>query len=196
MPRTKLNDATVKALAPPASGQVTHWDAAPAGFGLRIAAGGTKTWVVQYRLGGRTGKVQRLTLGRYPLLGVADARDKAKEALAAVVQGEDPAGDKRAEREAATFGEVASEYLERHAKAKKRSWREDQRILEHDVLPLWRSRRAKDITARDVRALLDGIVDRGAPIQANRTFAIIRRIFNWAAAPDRGFVPQFHNPCP
>ena len=104
MPHTKLNDATVKALAPPVSGQVTHWDATLPGFGLRIAAGGTKTWLVQYRLGGRTGKVQRLTLGRYPLLGVADARDKAKEALAAVVQGEDPAGDKRAEREAAQVG--------------------------------------------------------------------------------------------
>jgi integrase len=95
----------------------------------------------------------------------------------------------------ATFGTVAREYLTRHAKPKKRSWREDARILERDVLPRWRTRHARSITARDVRGLLDAIVDRGAPIQANRTLAVVRRIFSWAAAPDRALVPQAHNPC-
>jgi integrase len=90
---------------------------------------------------------------------------------------------------------VAREYLEGHAKRRKRTWREDERILERDVLPRWGRRRARDVTARDVRRLLDAIVDRGAPIQANRTFALVRRIFSWAAAPDRAFVPQSHNPC-
>jgi integrase len=111
------------------------------------------------------------------------------------MQGEDPAGAKRVARESPTFEEVASAYVERHAKAKKRSWREDQRILDHDVLPAWRTLKAKDITARDVRELLDTIVDRRAPIQANRTFSLIRKVFNWSGAPDRALVPQFHNPC-
>jgi len=115
--------------------------------------------------------------------------------LAAVTQGDDPAAEKREAREAATFEQVVAEYMERHAKPRKRSWREDQRILERNVLPTWRARRARDITARDVRTLVDTIVDRGAPIQANRTFSIIRRVFNWASAPDRGLVPQHHNPC-
>src|SRR5438094_1348797 len=160
MPRTRLTDTAVKKIEPPASGQVTHWDATLACFGIRVAAGGARTWVVQYRAGGR---VRRLKLGHYPLLSVADARTKAKEVLAAVTQGDDPAAEKREAREAATFAEVVAEYMERHAKAKKRSWREDQRILERNVLPSWRSRRARDITARDVRTLVDGIVDRGAP---------------------------------
>ena len=94
-----------------------------------------------------------------------------------------------------TIEEVVREYLARHAKPKKRSWREDRRMLERDVLPSWRRRRARDVTARDVRRLLDAIVDRGAPIQANRTLAVVRRLFNWAAAPDRAMVPQGHNPC-
>jgi integrase len=107
-----------------------------------------------------------------------------------------PAAERyRRKRRAATIEEVARSYLERHARAKKRSWREDERILEHDVLPRWRTRAARGITARDVRRLLDEIVDRGAPIQANRTFALLRRVFNWAAAPDRALVPQAHNPC-
>ena len=94
-----------------------------------------------------------------------------------------------------TIEDVVREYLERHAKPKKRSWREDRRILERDVLPSWGRRRAREVTARDVRRLLDTIVDRGAPIQANRTLAVVRRMFNWAAAPDRAIVPQGHNPC-
>jgi integrase len=98
-------------------------------------------------------------------------------------------------RSLTTFEQVARLYLERHARPKKRSWREDERILAHDVLPRWRRRRARSITARDVRRLLDAIVDRGAPIQANRTLAVVRRIFSWAAAPDRALVPQSHNPC-
>ena len=94
-----------------------------------------------------------------------------------------------------TVDEMVREYLERHAKRKKRSWREDQRMLERDVLPAWGRRPAREVSARDVRLLLDAIVDRGAPIQANRTLAVVRRMFNWAAAPDRALVPQGHNPC-
>jgi integrase len=189
----KLTDATVKALqAPPPGRQDMLWDATLPGFGIRVSPGGTRTWLVLYRHGRN---VRRLKLGRYPLMSLADARDRAKEALAAVVRGDDPAGEKQAEREAATFGEVAEAFVADAQTKGRRSWREVKRTLEHDVLPMWRTRLAKDISARDVRELLDGIVAREAPIQANRTFAIIRRLFNWAAAPDRAYVPQFHNPC-
>jgi integrase len=158
---------------------------------------GVKTFVVLYRVDGR---LRRLTLGRYPRLSLADARGLARKALASAVRGEDPAAEKTARREAATFGEVAKEYIERHAKQHDRSWREKERMLDKDVLPAWRSMRAQDIAARDVRDLVDGIRDgigdrRGAPIVANRTFGLIRRVFNWAAAPDRAMVPQHHNPC-
>ena len=94
-----------------------------------------------------------------------------------------------------SFECVVRAYLARHARPKKRTWREDERMLERDVLPRWGRRRARDVTARDVRALLDAIVARGAPIQDNRTLAVVRRVFSWAAAPDRALVPQAHNPC-
>jgi integrase len=94
-----------------------------------------------------------------------------------------------------TFERVVREYLERYAKPRKRSWREDERILARDVLPRWRHRRARDVTPRDVRRLLDAVLARGAPIQANRTLAVVRRVFSWAAAPDRALVPPAHNPC-
>jgi len=52
------------------------------------------------------------------------------------------------------------------------------------VLPLWRWSKAKEITRSDVIALLDRIVDRGAPITANRTLAVVRRMFNFALSRD------------
>jgi integrase len=46
-------------------------------------------------------------------------------------------------------------------------------------LPKWRNRKAHEIRRADVLALLDAIVDRGAPVMANRTRALISKIFNF-----------------
>jgi integrase len=82
------------------------------------------------------------------------------------------------ERCADTFDYLAHEYLERHAKIKKRSGQEDARILKTDLLPVFGGVRAKDISRRDVRNLLDRKAAT-APIMANRIRATLRRIFNW-----------------
>ena len=79
-------------------------------------------------------------------------------------------GDARA---AETVSELAAEYIDRYAKSNKKSWRSDERILSKDVLPRWEQRKANQIKRRDVIALLDNIVDRGSPISANRTFAVV-----------------------
>ncbi len=198
MPSMTLTDRTVRSLAPPSKGRVTYIDKTLPGFGLRVTAPGAKSWVVVYR---HRGRKRRVTLGTYPLVSLAQARATAKATLAAVVQGDDPAGERRAEREAATFEQVVREYIahvsqeDAHGRPANRSWREKKRMLETDVVPAWGTRKARDITARDVRLLVDGIVARHAPIAANRTFTLIRRVFNWAAAPDRALVPQHHNPC-
>ena len=112
------------------------------------------------------GRQRRLSLGKYPLIGLADARKAARKALAGVVQGADPAADKQARREAPTFADVAREYIahvsrqDANGRPVNRSWREKQRMLETDVLPAWGARQARDISARDVRELVDGIVER------------------------------------
>ena len=166
-----------------------YWDDRLPGFGVRVAQSGRKTFVVRYSA--TDGRKRRLTLGAYPLLSLADARDKAREALAEVARGDDPQGQKKAERQAPTFGELASVYLERHAKVKKRHWREDERMLRVDLLPRWKRRKAESIGRRDVSEMLDGIVARGAPIMANRVKALISKIYNFGIG--RGMVES--NPC-
>ena len=98
--------------------------------------------------------------------------------LNAVHDGRDPNAEKRAEREAHTVADLVDEYIERHAKPNKKSWAKDQQMLEREVLPKWRKRRANEITRHDVVRLLDRIVDRGKPVQANRVFSVIRKMFS------------------
>jgi integrase len=99
--------------------------------------------------------------------------------------GEDPGAEsleeKKAEREAFTVKQLIDEYLERSAKGV-RSYDEIKRILEKDVAAAWGRRKANSIKRRDVILLLDSIVDRGAPVMANRTLTWVRRMFNFAIA--------------
>lgn len=189
MPTVKLTDRTIKALRAPDRGQVDYFDTNPRGFGVRISQSGHRAFFVMYRAGGR---LRRLTLGTYPHLTLASARQRAKDALHDVAHGGDPAADKKADRRSETFGELAEGYLTSHAKPNKRSWKEDERILKHDLLPAWRTRKANSITRREIHTLLDRIaVERQSPIMANRTFALTRRIFNFAF--EREIVQV--NPC-
>src|SRR5690606_7514083 len=123
---------------------------------------------------------RRLSLGIYPAVSLAEARRAAREALAAMVMGEDPAEKKQVKRRVPTFGEVFEEYLERYAKPRKRSWREDQRMGRKDVLPEWKDTPIDEIRRRDVIELLDSIADRPAGVLANRIRALLSKVFNFA----------------
>lgn len=186
-PERKLTDAVVRSLAA-RERQIDYWCDTVKGFGLRVSPGGRKTFIVRYRVAGRR---RRVSLGGYPVVSLADARRRAKQVLGEVAGGEDPAQTRQDARHADTFGDLAQLYLEKHARVKKRSWREDLRIIESELLPLWRTRRAQEVYRRDVRELVEAIAERPAPIMANRVLALIRKIFNFGIGRE---VVEF-NPC-
>ena len=180
--KKKLTDFQIKNLKAKDT-RYTEWG--ERGLGVRVTPNGVKTFIFKYRF---DGTVRWMTLGTYPKMALADAHEAHADAWKVLRQGLDPGAkaiEKReADRQAHTVADLAHEYLEKWAKPRKRSWRTDQRILEKDVLPGWGRHKAKDITKRDVIELLDAIVDRGAPIMANRTLAVTRRMFNFAIERD------------
>jgi integrase len=188
MARATFTARWVAAVKPSGKGQVDYFDVKPPNLGLRVSSSGRKTWFIMYRSKGR---LRRLTLGTYPALSLADARGQAMGARHAVAEGEDPALQRYDARHAPTVADLAVQYLDMYAKVHKKSWREDARLLHHEILPSWGHQKAFDITRRDVIALLDRIVERGAPIQANRVLALVRKMFNWAISRDL----LEHNPC-
>lgn len=170
------------------------------GFTLRVMPSGVKSFLYIYSIDGRRREMSLCTYdpkfadekGRGSL---AVARDMFEEARRKVRNGIDPLEEQeqaaQEQRLAPTVKKLVSEYLEKHAKANKKSWLEDQRCLEKEVIPLWGNRKAKDIRKRDVIDLLDGIVKRGSPVMANNTFEKVRKMFNFAVEKD---ILE-HSPC-
>lgn len=178
----KFTDKAIAALKPKAE-RYEVWEGN--GFGCRVTPRSVKSWVWLYRF---QGKPRRMTFGTYPAMSLATARVKLAEAKKALTEDKDPGASqvvaRQAERAAETVAELAADYLKKHAREKKRSAAEDERILCKDIVPAWGRRKTKEIRRRDVIALLDRIVERGAPIQANRTLAVVRKMFNWAISRD------------
>ena len=192
MAKKKLTDRAVRLLKP-GDGRFEVWDSSTPGFGIRVSPAGRKSFIYLYRFEGRA---RRMTLGVYPRMSLATARTRqaaARELLEE--EGRDPGAElvkgKRAHREAPIVNDLADEYIEKWAKPRKRSWKEDERLLNSNVLPLIGRKKAADITRRDVIQILDTMVDRGAPISANRTLAVTRKMFRFGIT--RDLVP--HNPC-
>jgi integrase len=194
-----LTDRTLRSLIATTTHRHDLWASSLSGFGVRLSPGGHCSFVVRYRVNGR---LRRFTIGPFPRVSLADAREKAREALRGAQGGKDLAAEKIDARRAETFAELADEYIERHA-SKKRSGREDVRLLKGSPhkkrtgkkphVPLvtrWGSRKVKEITRRDVRDLIDDVGAR-APIMANRVLALVRKMFNFGIERDWLEV----NPC-
>ena len=107
----KITAHLVRTAPAPATGNSIIYDTDVKGFGLRITAKGARSFVLNYHLAGQE---RRLTIGSPPVWTVAAAREEAKALKRKVDQGQDPLGDKRAEREAPTVTDLWAEYSARH----------------------------------------------------------------------------------
>jgi len=182
MPRRSLTTASVARLKPPSQGQLDYFDKGFPGLALRISYGGGKSFVFFYRI---SGKLRRMTLGTFPALSLADAREAWRCARKEAIAGRDPVLARKREKPAIDFEHVASEWLMRD-QAKNKSRREVQRIVNRELIPAWGQRPVPEITRRDILDLIDGIADRGSPIMARRVLAYVHRLFKWAVG--RGII--------
>ena len=175
----KLTAQSIKKLDLPSRGYKLITDGDLPGFGIRVTANDVRSFVLTYTVEGRQ---RRLTIGMWPAWTATAARERAKELRRLIDQGLDPLGMEQQRRAAATFGDLAQEYLQSHA-VNKKSGHVDAATLRRDVLPVWGHLKAEDIRRRDVIQLVEQKA-RAAPIAANRLLALVRKIFNWALSRD------------
>jgi len=162
---TKITKRAVDAIR--ASGrEVFLWDDETPGFGLRAKPSGAKSFVVQYR--NVQGRSRRLTLGRYGVLTVEEARRRARLSLAAVLGGDDPAENRLLERGALTVADLCREYLAKAERGliltkrgdtkKPSTLYTDRGRIERHIVPLIGKRTVKDLTAADVRKFVQDVI--------------------------------------
>jgi integrase len=133
---------------------------------------------------------RRIQLGKLAALPLKDARTKARKMSGLVADGKDPAGDRRAERDALTVTELAERFLVEYASGKRTGQRQRQ-ALEKDALPIIGKAKAAAVRRDDIARITQRMVGRGVTIGASRTFEIVRKMFSWAIA--NGIIEQ--NPC-
>jgi hypothetical protein len=177
----RLTKATIPqiTLAEGKSERIVFDEALP-GFGIRVRAGGKRTWIVQYRVGV---KQRRVTIGTVETVDPEEARKRAKTALSKIHLGADPQADKvEAKSQASvTLGKVAEDYLTRHAsqRLKPRSLVDVQRYLRQHWGPL-SGRPLQKITRQDVALRLGEIATENGPFASSRARAALSGLFTWA----------------
>ena len=166
------------------------FDKALPGFGLRIHASGRKVWIVQARIDGRS---RRIVIARHGEMELAQARRRARDMLARIRAGGNPADDIRREKETPTLREFADEYLRRCEPHWKSSGRRTVRIyLKARILPAFDRMPLDRIGPEDVAAWFDA-ASRDKPGAANRAFEILRAMMN--RAEEWGLRERNTNPC-
>jgi len=149
------------------------------GLCLRIYPSGRKAWFLAYR--NAAGRFRKIKLGLYPSLNLKNARRLALVRRAEIAEGRDPQEERQeAKAPMQTFADLAALYISDYARPNKRTWKDDQRIIRKDLLPAWGRVPTNKIRRKDVAARVQTIMKRGAPVQANRTLALIGKIFAFA----------------
>lgn len=163
----------IEALGLPASGREQFRDARTPGLVLRVTPNGTKTFSVYKKVAGRP---LRCKLGTFPEMTVEQARKQARRRIGAMADGVDPVAARRAIREAPTLQDLFDHWIA-HAKAHKKTWKDDQRQFEKYMGRL-KNRRLTEISTADVAKWHRRIAQDHGPYMANRCRALLSAMFN------------------
>lgn len=181
--KKKLTPKSIEALPPAVNKRYEVHDQLLPGLHLRVSATGGKVFGVSRRINGR---MKRIRIGAYPIVSLADARDKARDILRDVELGRydetSPAVAEPSPR--LTLGEVVPQFIELYSKPRNRDWRGTERVLQK-FSPLF-PRPIDQVKRADVVRVLDTIIAGGAPTRANRALAAIKKLMNWCV--DRAMI--------
>lgn len=182
--RHVLTDKQIEKAKPaPPGKRAMLWDAIAPSLALRVTDCGHKSFVVHRRVNGR---LVMQTLGTYPALNLADAREKARDALMLMTKGIDPRQALAAPVTATglqerSFEAAVEKYIKREVEKNRRPRTQDEivRPLRKLLVPKWGTLPLREIGPREIIDVLDELVDAGTPVAANRTYSVLHRFFRW-----------------
>jgi integrase len=172
----KFTQSALKKLDFPMTKTVTYHDAEIAGFKLTLSKAGSYTFIVYRKI---KGKPERIKLGNFPAMTVAQARKKAHEVNAIIAKGANPNDSKRGQRDEWTLQQLLQNYLDRHAKVHNKRWRDSesnyQKHLSH-----WDTHTLSRISYQAIQKLHGQIGEKCGKTQANRIVSLLKVMFNKA----------------
>ncbi|WP_299966830.1 site-specific integrase [uncultured Roseobacter sp.] len=181
--KRKLTTKFIEGKKPDPKKRLEYRDELMPGLVLRISKAGAKAFCLHKRI---NGKMRRLPIGRFPIISLAEARERVRKVLYQVETGrfEDSTG---IEVEAKpTLGEVIPDYIEKHAKVHNKDWKRKKALLAK-FTTLY-GKRIDQIKRADVVKACDPI-HQSAPISANRALAHLKHLMSWCV--ERGMIDAF-----
>lgn len=165
----------------------TLWDDSVTGLHLRVRKSG-KAFFFYYRT--KDGLERRPKIGDLGILTLDQARRVARDMAAAVAMGRDPMAERNIARNEPTVTELCEKYMKEHG-SKKKSAKEDRRLIDKYIKPVLGNHRVKNVQYGDITALRDKYA--ATPFQANRVLSLLSKMFNLAEYWQ--FRPAYSNPC-
>ena len=178
--KRKLTTKFIEGQKPDPSKRLDFRDELMPGLVLRISASGTKTFCLHKRI---NGKMRRLTIGRFPIMSLADARERVRQVLYEIETGrfEDRTGIEVETKP--TLGDVIPVYIEKHAKVHNRDWKRKEALLAK--FTTLHGKRIDEIKRADVVKACD-VIHKSAPVSANRALAHLKHLMGWCV--ERGMI--------
>ncbi|NDH67437.1 MAG: site-specific integrase [Gammaproteobacteria bacterium] len=184
-------DAQIKALKPEEARYEKY--IIKGGLGIRVTPSGVKTWIYRYKIDGKT---EKLTIGHYPTMGLHDANVRFLELSHQRRDGINPKESIQAQKDDEdrlknnTVKKLVLDWYEGYVEKNIKRPQTIKKQIDGDIVPLLGDKELDKLKTLDITVALDNIVERGAPVHANRVLSTLKQVFNSAVS--RGRIQ--HNP--
>lgn len=182
---SKFTDTYIKALKPSPK---RYEEYEGEGFGIRVTPKGVKSWIYRYKIDGKTDK---LTLGHYPTLSLANAKKCFLELRGQRQDGQNPKSlikkmeMEEEKRKGNTVKKLVLEWYSGYVERERKRPETIKKQIEGDIIPLLGDIDLDELKTIDITHALDNIVNRGAPVHANRVLSSLKQVFNYAVSRGR-----------
>jgi len=190
MAKIKLTKTVVETAQPQAK-DVELRDTVVPGFLCKITPAGRRVFMLQYRT--NAGERSKPALGQFGELTVEQARIMAQGWLTEVRQGGDPGGAKAEARKAPTMEALCAKFMTDYSSKRNKPTTQAgyRAVIDRNIIPMLGRKKVYDVKRPDIAGLMEKLSYK--PADANRTFGVLRKMFNMAEV--WGYRPDGSNPC-